>query len=53
MNQTSDGVIICKDGFKATTFNSDDFLSITEQLGLEAIVTEVDGSSIFCKIKKK
>jgi SAM-dependent methyltransferase len=47
---TGNGVIICKDGFKATTVGPDDFISLTSNLGIVPKITEVDGSSIFCEI---
>lgn len=47
---TGNGVIVCKDGFRATTFSPDDFLALTDRLGLTAEVFEVDESSIFCEI---
>lgn len=47
---TGDGVIVCKDGFRATTFRPGDFLALTASLGLTAKIFEVDGSSIFCEI---
>lgn len=49
-DQTKDGIIYCKDGFKATTFTSDDFQNIVSRLDIEATIIEVDASSIFCKI---
>lgn len=49
--ETKEGVIICKDGFKATTFRDDDFLTLTSSLGLRAEIVEVDNSSVFCEIK--
>ena len=48
--KTGQGVIICKDGFKATTVTSDDFLVLTSQLGINAEIIEVDNSSLFCRI---
>lgn len=48
--KTRDGVIICKDGFTATTVSPGQFLSITADLGVTASVVEVDESSIFCEI---
>ncbi|MFX0060817.1 MAG: class I SAM-dependent methyltransferase [Candidatus Hermodarchaeota archaeon] len=48
--KTRNGVIVCKDGFKATTVRPKQFLSITRTLGLEAQIVEVDESSIFCEI---
>ena len=47
---TGNGVIVCKDGFKATTFSPDDFLALASSLGLTAEIFEVDESSIFCEI---
>jgi 2-polyprenyl-6-hydroxyphenyl methylase/3-demethylubiquinone-9 3-methyltransferase len=48
--KTRDGVIICKDGFTATTVSPGQFLSITSDLGAAASIVEVDESSIFCEI---
>jgi len=47
---TGNGVIVCKDGFRATTFGPDDFISPVSALGLAAEIFEVDGSSLFCEI---
>lgn len=47
--KTRDGVIICKDGFAATTVSPGQFLSITSELGVAASIVEVDESSIFCE----
>ncbi|TFH10006.1 MAG: class I SAM-dependent methyltransferase [Candidatus Thorarchaeota archaeon] len=52
-SETKDGVISCKDGFKATTFTLEDFTELIEQLELEATIVEVDASSVFCKIVVK
>ena len=48
--RTRDGVIVCRDGFKATTIGRDGFRTLTAALGLRAAIEEVDGSSIFCEI---
>lgn len=48
--KTRDGVIVCKDGFTATTVSPGQFLSLTSELGVEASIVEVDESSIFCEI---
>jgi len=48
--KTRDGVIICKDGFTATTVSPGQFLSLTSELGAAASIVEVDESSIFCEI---
>jgi 2-polyprenyl-6-hydroxyphenyl methylase/3-demethylubiquinone-9 3-methyltransferase len=50
-SKTGDGVIVCKDGFKATTVTPDDFRKLTLQLGLTSQIIEVDNSSLFCKIR--
>ena len=47
---TGDGVIVCKDGFRAETVGPQEFTSLAEQLGLEARLEEVNGSSLFCEI---
>jgi 2-polyprenyl-6-hydroxyphenyl methylase/3-demethylubiquinone-9 3-methyltransferase len=47
---TGDGVIVCKDGFRATTVGLYDFAILTAGLGVSARITEVDGSSVFCEI---
>ncbi len=49
-NLTGNGVIICKDGFKATTFNASDFEQLTQIFDKEVKIYEVDNSSIFCEI---
>ncbi|MFX1251427.1 MAG: class I SAM-dependent methyltransferase [Promethearchaeota archaeon] len=48
--KTGNGVIVCKDGFRATTIRPKQFLSITRKLDLKAEIVEVDESSIFCEI---
>ena len=47
---TGGGVIVCRDGFKASTVSPDDFVSLTSNLKINPIITEVDGSSLFCEI---
>jgi ubiquinone/menaquinone biosynthesis C-methylase UbiE len=49
-SRTSNGVIACNDGFRATIFRQTDFERLCNQLGLAAIICEIDESSIFCKI---
>lgn len=48
---TGDGVIVCKDGFRATTFNADDFKATASSLGLSLRIEEVDDSSLFCELR--
>jgi 2-polyprenyl-6-hydroxyphenyl methylase/3-demethylubiquinone-9 3-methyltransferase len=47
---TGDGVIVCKDGFRATTVIPDQFIELTSVLDITPMIEEVDGSSIFCII---
>ena len=47
---TGNGVIVCKDGFRATTVTPDDFQTLVSSLGVAADIQEVDGSSVFCEI---
>jgi 2-polyprenyl-6-hydroxyphenyl methylase/3-demethylubiquinone-9 3-methyltransferase len=49
-NKTGDGLIVCKDGFKATTVRPSQFLALTSDLDVEAKILEVDDSSLFCEI---
>lgn len=51
--KTQDGVIVCKDGFTATTVGSNQFLSLMSGFNVEAKIVEVDESSLFCEMKKK
>lgn len=52
-SKTKDGVIICKDGFKAMTHSPEDFQKIGEMSGYPYEVVEVDESSLFLIIYKK
>jgi 2-polyprenyl-6-hydroxyphenyl methylase/3-demethylubiquinone-9 3-methyltransferase len=47
---STDGVIICKDGFKANTFGKNDFTRLVSPLGLPYKIYSIDQSSIFCEI---
>ncbi|MBU0517384.1 class I SAM-dependent methyltransferase [bacterium] len=49
---TGNGVIVCEDGFRATTMGRADYLEIAMTLNTDAVFTVVDGSSLFCKIRK-
>ena len=49
--RTGDGVIVCRDGFKATTVGPEEFRALTSALGVQPIIEEVDGSSLFCEIR--
>lgn len=50
---TGNGVIVCKDGFRADTVSADDFIKLTSDLKADTNLTEVDKSSIFCEIRIK
>lgn len=50
---TGGGVIACEDGFRATTVREEDFLQLTSDLEVVVELTEVDGSSLFCEIRKR
>lgn len=50
--RTGSGVIVCQDGFRATTFTVQQFLAITSNFDVDANVIEVDESSLFCVIRK-
>ena len=47
---TREGEIVCKDGFRATTYTADRFVSIVSELGRRCTMMEVDESSLFCEI---
>jgi SAM-dependent methyltransferase len=48
---THDGVIVCRDGFRATTVDEERFRRLAEPLGLVPRFVEVDDSSLFCEIR--
>jgi 2-polyprenyl-6-hydroxyphenyl methylase/3-demethylubiquinone-9 3-methyltransferase len=50
LEKTRDGMIVCKDGFTATTVQPDQFRSLTKQFDVDTQIVEVDESSLFCEI---
>ena len=46
---TGNGMIVCKDGFRATTANRATFEKLAADLGVTPRIAEVDGSSLFCE----
>ncbi len=48
--KTGNGVIVCKDGFTATTVSPSQFSDLAKKLNANAKVTEVDASSVFCQL---
>jgi 2-polyprenyl-6-hydroxyphenyl methylase/3-demethylubiquinone-9 3-methyltransferase len=49
-DETRDGVIVCKDGFRARTFSPEAFRSLCDSFGLTPVITTVDESSVVCDI---
>jgi 2-polyprenyl-6-hydroxyphenyl methylase/3-demethylubiquinone-9 3-methyltransferase len=47
---TGNGVIVCKDGFRATTVGPADFRALASRIGAICMIEEVDDSSIFCEM---
>ncbi|MCX7022973.1 MAG: class I SAM-dependent methyltransferase, partial [bacterium] len=50
--RTGDGVIVCRDGFRAETVVEEEFRVLTRGLGAEARFTVVDSSSLFCDLTR-
>jgi ubiquinone/menaquinone biosynthesis C-methylase UbiE len=50
-DRTMDGVIVCRDGFTATTLDAEDFRALTANLNADVRIVEVDESSLFCEIR--
>lgn len=48
--RTGNGIIVCKDGFTATTVGPHEFSSLTAGLDADVDITEIDESSLFCEI---
>ena len=48
---TGHGVIVCKDGFKATTFSLDDFKKLASLCNVEADLCTIDGSSVVLEVR--
>lgn len=47
---TGNGVIVCKDGFRATSADAMTFQRLAAGVGVAPRITEVDNSSLFCEI---
>jgi 2-polyprenyl-6-hydroxyphenyl methylase/3-demethylubiquinone-9 3-methyltransferase len=48
--KTKNGVIICKDGFKAITFTGKDFIELASAFDVRTTIHEIDNSSVFCRM---
>jgi len=51
-SQTRNGVIVCKDGFRASTVSEEEFRALFGEVGLAVSVHEIDGSSLFARAVK-
>ncbi|MBD3233431.1 MAG: methyltransferase domain-containing protein [candidate division Zixibacteria bacterium] len=49
---TGNGIIYCKDGFKATTIGIEDFQYLTSDIDALVGIKEVDNSSVFCELTR-
>jgi len=49
---TGDGVIVCKDGFRAGAMGEAEFRELCKRIESEPNIYEVDGSSLFCELVK-
>lgn len=47
--ETGDGVIVCRDGFRAGMLTPEDLADVGRAVGIEPKITEVDGSSVFAE----
>ncbi len=48
---TANGVITCKDGFKAITYSKQELSEFATNFNVQATIYEIDNSSVFCKMK--
>lgn len=49
--KTHDGMIVCKDGFTATTVSREQFKVLTSKIdNIQVTIEEVDNSSLFCEL---
>jgi 2-polyprenyl-6-hydroxyphenyl methylase/3-demethylubiquinone-9 3-methyltransferase len=51
--KTGNGVIVCKDGFIATTVRPDEFRELVSGFDVDTKFIEVDKSSVFCVMTKR
>jgi 2-polyprenyl-6-hydroxyphenyl methylase/3-demethylubiquinone-9 3-methyltransferase len=50
--KTANGIIVCQDGFTAATVSPEQFRQLCADLPAAVTLTEVDESSLFCKLRK-
>jgi 2-polyprenyl-6-hydroxyphenyl methylase/3-demethylubiquinone-9 3-methyltransferase len=51
--KTGGGVIVCRDGFRASTFTASQFRSLASPWPVSIKIVEIDQSSLFCVLKKR
>lgn len=51
-DKTSNGAIVCKDGFKASAVSGNELAELFAECGLKASIVEVDESSVFASARK-
>ena len=49
---TAGGVIVCKDGFRSGQMTAHDLAALCGNLEVVPVITEVDGSSLICEIRR-
>lgn len=49
---TKNGVIVCRDGFRAVTCSGSEFLELASKFNIAAKIYEVDASTVFCEMRK-
>jgi 2-polyprenyl-6-hydroxyphenyl methylase/3-demethylubiquinone-9 3-methyltransferase len=47
------GEVVCKDGFRSSTFCAEDFSRVCGERGVEPTIEEVNESSLFCEVTKR
>jgi 2-polyprenyl-6-hydroxyphenyl methylase/3-demethylubiquinone-9 3-methyltransferase len=50
--KTKDGIIVCEDGFSATTIDESEFHNLMDGLNVNYKLVEFDESSLFCQVIK-
>ena len=50
--KTGNGVIVCNDGFQATTVNPAQFMELTKEFDVQTTIVELDESSVFFEMRK-
>ena len=52
LEKTKNGIIVCKDGFAATTYSQEDMEKLGQAIGYNYLIKEIDESSLFLVIEK-